>query len=97
MYQNWQYEVDPKDPLKPLYQGTFEEKVTVGGKERRYLVYIPKNARPSTAGVFILPENGKIENELYQQGHDIIDVQAFPVKDVDEVTTPNTQPAIVTQ
>ena len=33
MYQNYQYEVDPKDPLKPLYQGTFEEKVTVGGKE----------------------------------------------------------------
>lgn len=32
MYQNYQYEVDPKDPLKPLYQGTFEEKVTVGGK-----------------------------------------------------------------
>ena len=45
MYQNYQYEVDPKDPLKPLYQGTFEEKVTVGGKERRYLVYIPKGAR----------------------------------------------------
>ncbi len=49
------------------------------------------------AGEISLPENGKIENELYQQGNDIIDVQAFPVKDVDEVTTPNTQPAIVTQ
>lgn len=42
MYQNYQYEVDPKDPLKPLFQGTFEKKVTVGGKERRYLVYIPR-------------------------------------------------------
>ena len=61
MYQNYQYEVDPgKTRSSPLYQGTFEEKVTVGGKERRrYLVYIPKGARPSTAGVFILPENGK--------------------------------------
>lgn len=49
------------------------------------------------AGEIPLPENGKIENELYQQGNDIIDVQAFPIKDVDEVTTPNTQPAIVTQ
>lgn len=66
MYQNYQYEVDPKDPLKPLYQGTFEEKVTVGGKERRYLVYIPKGARPSTAGVFILPENGKTANDLWR-------------------------------
>ena len=66
MYQNYQYEVDPKDPLKPLYQGTFEEKVTVGGKERRYLVYIPKGARPSTAGVFILPENGKTADDLWR-------------------------------
>ena len=66
MYQNYQYEVDPKDPLKPLYQGTFEEKVTVGGKERRYLVYIPKGVRPSTAGVFILPENGKTADDLWR-------------------------------
>ena len=66
MYQNYQYEVDPKDPLKPLYQGTFEEKVTVGGKERRYLVYIPKGARPSTAGMFILPENGKTADDLWR-------------------------------
>lgn len=48
-------------------------------------------------GQIPLPENGKIENELYQQGDDIVDVQAFPIKDVNEVTTPNTQPAIVTQ
>ena len=48
-------------------------------------------------GQLPLPENGKIENELYQQGSDIIDVQAFPIQDVNEVTTPNTQPAIVTQ
>ena len=41
MYQNYQYEVDPKDPFKPLYQGTFEETVEVGGKTRRYLLYIP--------------------------------------------------------
>ena len=39
MYQNYQYEVDPKDPFKPLYQGTFEETVEVGGKTRRYLLY----------------------------------------------------------
>ena len=67
MYQNYQYEVDPKDPLKPLYQGTFEEKVTVGGKERRYLVYIPKGVRPSTAGVFVLPENGKTADDLWRE------------------------------
>ena len=53
MYQNYHFEIDQKDPLKPLYQGTFEETVMVGGKRRRYLVYIPDGARPSTAGVFV--------------------------------------------
>lgn len=43
MYQNYQYGSRPrKDPLKPLFQGTFEKKVTVGGKERRYLVYFQR-------------------------------------------------------
>ena len=46
MYQNYHCEVDPKDPFKPLYQGTFEETVEVGGKTRRYLLYIPEGARP---------------------------------------------------
>ncbi len=63
MYYNIHREVDPKDPLRPLYQGTFEETVTVGGKTRRYLLYIPEGTRPSTAGVFILPENGKTDGK----------------------------------
>lgn len=67
MYQNYQYEVDPKDPFKPLYQGTFEETVEVGGKTRRYLLYIPEGARPSTAGVFVLPENGKTADDLWRE------------------------------
>lgn len=66
MYQNYHSEVDPKDPFKPLYRGTFEETVTVGGKTRRYLVYIPEGARASTAGVFILPENGKTADDLWR-------------------------------
>lgn len=65
MYQNFHFEVDPKDPFKTLYQGTFEETVTVNGKKRRYLVYIPEGARASTAGVFILPENGKTADDLW--------------------------------
>lgn len=67
MYQNYHCEVDPKDPFKPLYQGTFEETVEVGGKARRYLVYIPEGARPSTAGVFVLPENGKTADDLWRE------------------------------
>lgn len=45
-----------------------------------------------------LPQpSDKIENELYQSGNDIIDVQAYPIKDVSTVTEPNIQPRIVTQ
>ena len=66
MYQNYHYDVDSKDPFKPLYQGTFEQTVMVGGKKRRYLVYIPEGARPSTAGVFVLPENGKTADDAWR-------------------------------
>lgn len=45
-----------------------------------------------------LPQpSDKIENELYQSGNDIIDVQAYPIKDVSTVTEPNLQPRIITQ
>lgn len=45
-----------------------------------------------------LPQpSDKIENELYQSGNDIIDVQAYPIKDVSTVTEPNIQPTIITQ
>lgn len=45
-----------------------------------------------------LPQpSNKIENELYQSGNDIIDVQAYPIDDVSTVTEPNLQPIEVTQ
>lgn len=66
MYQNIHREVDPKNPFRPLYQGTFEGQVTVGGKRRRYLVYIPEGTRSSVAGVFVLPEDGKTADDLWR-------------------------------
>lgn len=65
-YQNCKREVDPRRPFQPLFQGTFESTVEVGGHCRRYLVYIPEGARPSTAGVFVLPENGKSADDLWR-------------------------------
>ena len=67
MYQNYHRQVDPQHPFQPLYCGTFEETVQVGGKTRRYLLYIPEGARPSTAGVFVLPENGKTADDLWRE------------------------------
>lgn len=65
-YQNHRRNVDPRQPFQPLFQGTFEQTVEVGGRRRRYLVYIPEGARPSTAGVFVLPENGKTADDLWK-------------------------------
>ena len=49
-------------------------------------------------GELPLPQpSTKIENELYQSGNDIIDVQAYPIDDVSAVTEPNLQPTIVAQ
>ena len=49
-------------------------------------------------GELALPQpSDKIENELYQSGNDIIDVQAYPIDDVSTVTEPNLQPTIVAQ
>ncbi len=49
-------------------------------------------------GELALPQpSTKIENELYQSGNDIIDVQAYPIDDVSTVTEPNLQPTIVAQ
>lgn len=49
-------------------------------------------------GELALPQpSTKIENELYQSGNDIIDVQAYPIDDVSTVTEPNIQPTIVAQ
>ncbi|MDO4269467.1 MAG: PHB depolymerase family esterase [Eubacteriales bacterium] len=67
MYHNIHRAVDPDAPLQPLYVGTFEHTVTVGGRQRRFLVYIPEGARPSTAGVFVLPENGKTADDLWRE------------------------------
>ncbi len=49
-------------------------------------------------GELALPQpSTRIENELYQSGNDIIDVQAYPINDVSTVTEPNIQPTIVSQ
>lgn len=48
-------------------------------------------------GQIPLPQTNQIENELYQSGNDIYDIQAYPIKDVSTVTEPNIQPAIINQ
>lgn len=66
LYQNRSREVNPQQPFQPLFQGTFESTVEVGDRQRHYLIYIPEGTRPSTAGVFVLPENGKTADDLWR-------------------------------
>ena len=59
MYQHFERGAcDPHAPYRPAFYGTFELSVPVGGKTRRMLAYVPKEVRESTAGVFVLGENG---------------------------------------
>lgn len=66
-YQNTHREIDPRDPYRPLYLGTFDTTIDVGEKQRRCLIYIPEGARPSTAGIFVLAENGKTADDLWNE------------------------------
>ena len=65
-YQNRILGVEPEHGLERLCEGTFERFVTVGGKKRRILVYVPAGARPSCAGVFVLGENGQTADDLLE-------------------------------
>lgn len=59
--------VDPVRPFAPLYYGVSEEFVTVGERKRRYLVYIPKDAMASTAGLLLLPADGRTAEQVLEE------------------------------
>lgn len=64
MYQNSKRPVDPAQPYRPVFVGTFEKWVNVGGKKRRYLAYVPEGVRESTAGVLVLGGNNRTADDL---------------------------------
>lgn len=67
MYYHQERAIDPLHPYLPLFQGAYEETVTIGGRKRRYLAYIPEKTRESTAGIMILPENGKTIEQVFEE------------------------------
>lgn len=70
MYCNKHREaVDPLAPYLPLYQGLFAETVCVNNKYRRYLVYVPEGVRSSTAGIFVLGENGQTADDIWKHSY----------------------------
>lgn len=58
---------DPQNPYAPTYTGTFIRTVAVGGKTRRFLLYLPEGLRSSAPGVFVLAENGKSAEDVLQE------------------------------
>lgn len=67
MFQHQERTINPVDPYIPLFQGAYEESVTVDGRRRRFLLYIPEGARESCAGLLILPENGVRLEGVYEK------------------------------
>lgn len=65
--QTKRHGIDPKQPYLPQYYGIFEQTVTVGGRERRFLLYIPDGVRESCEGVLVLGENGKTADDLLRE------------------------------
>lgn len=52
--------VNPLDPIRPIHSGFFEQDVD----GRRMLTFVPDDAGPATAGVFVLPEDGVSAREM---------------------------------
>ncbi len=61
--------IDPMHPSRPSHVGAFRQSVTVNGKERSCICYIPHEVRASVGGVFVLPESGVTAEELLAQSN----------------------------
>lgn len=61
--------VTPEDPYATPEWGTFEQRVTLPGKERRFLTYIPDGIKPATSLVMVLgPNHSTAETLLEESG-----------------------------
>lgn len=68
VYQNFKREkIDSKHSYLPIHYGTFGWFVDVGGRKRRFLLYIPDGVRESCPGVLVLGENGKTADDLLNE------------------------------
>ena len=62
-------EIDLRDPYATLEWGVFEQKVTVEGKDRRFLTYIPDGTKPAASVVMVLgPNHCSAEDLLESSG-----------------------------
>lgn len=68
MYKNHKAEkIDPSDPYRPEFYGTFEIEVQVGGSVRRMLAYAPDDVRESTAAVIVLGPDNMSADEIMEK------------------------------
>lgn len=67
MFEHQERTIDPAHPYAPLFQGAYTETVTVDGRQRRYLLYIPPDARESCAGLMILPPSGVTVEQAFEE------------------------------
>lgn len=66
-YKNIKSErVDPENPFAPVCVGFYENRIVVGGRERRVMIYIPEDIRPSTAGIVLVPPSGMSIDEFLE-------------------------------
>ncbi len=68
MYQHVKRErIDPRQPYLPQHFGLIEQFVSVGGRKRRFLLYIPDGVRESCPGVLVLGGDGRTADDLARE------------------------------
>lgn len=68
MYQHIiRHKINPEQPYLPQHYGVIEQFVTVEGRKRRFLLYIPDGVRESCAGVLVLGGNGRTADDLLRE------------------------------
>lgn len=88
--------VEPVEPIVPVGESQNSMPASVGEGAAPIVESNPQGVLKPWEEPLPQPSD-QIESEIYQSGNDIIDEQAYPIKDVSTVTEPNLQPIIVTQ
>ena len=63
------HSIDPRNPFHPSFIGPIQQQVTVNGRKRFCICYIPEHVRSSAAGIFVLPKSGVTAAEMLSRSN----------------------------
>lgn len=63
------HSIDPRRPFHPSFIGPIQQQVTVNGRKRFCICYMPEHVRSSAAGIFVLPKSGVTAAEMLSRSN----------------------------